>query len=49
MAAALLLIVDVVIGLSAAYWMAALLTLLWAWAWFGQPLLTRVRAERVRS
>lgn len=49
MAASLLLIVDVVIGLSAAYWMAALLTLLWAWAWFGQPLLTRMRAERSDS
>jgi hypothetical protein len=45
MAASLLLIVDVVIGLSAAYWMAALLTLLWAWTWFGQPLLTRMRAK----
>ena len=49
MAAALLLIVDVVIGLNAAYWMAALLTLLWVWAWFTQPLLTRIRAERARS
>jgi|SRR5262245_1420127 len=49
MAASLLLIVDVVIGLSTAYWMATLLTLLWAWTWFAQPLLTRIRAERAGS
>lgn len=49
MAASLLLIVDVVVGLSAAYWMAALLTLLWAWTWFGQPLVTRMRAEESDS
>lgn len=49
MVASLLLIVDVLFGLSAAYLVAALLTLFWAWSWFGQPLLTRVRAERAGS
>lgn len=49
MAVSVLLIVDVLFGLTAGAWIAALLTLLWAWAWFGQPLLIRMRADRARS
>lgn len=41
MAVSVLLIVDVIFGLSTAAWLAAALTAFWAWAWFVQPLLTR--------
>lgn len=45
MATSVLLIVDVLFGLTAASLTSGLLTLAWAWAWFGQPLITRARDD----
>jgi len=49
MATSVLLIVDVLFGLVAGYIAAIVLTLLWGWTWFLQPLITRAQGDDTRA
>jgi Family of unknown function (DUF6328) len=48
MASAAVLVVDVIYSRGAAAWTAIGLVALWAWCWFGQPLLTRRRVGEIK-